>query len=460
MTVSGIPTVTSSDMGPPRAITTPRLSSFTRSSINSVISVPPPPSKTRGKASVYVSPVIINDSEDDDLDLSFRKSISPMTSRPIFSNRSSTTSSYYSGDHSMRNGENEENEDDDDSNSTSEYTKRLLQLRCDTSSQKQPLTSLRKRTYLGQQPEDVVYHAEAPETAPTPLNAAIRQFMHRLDENYGFKQTLVPCVLLSLLIIFFLLIIFMYVTISPNLKNTLNPLTTVYKKCDHTSGVDTTWSCLDENQLETSLNLLQVLGQELHRLAISSKCDRNPSDSSIMCVEDVLAYLADHQLAGDELATYNANTQNIMQDIHNAEYLLAHNAQWGIQNVDEDGIELTLREIAEKRATNCFTVLKPKLPMSCIIYNKLQTFFVVIGTMSICGIALYGVRMLVKLVLLAREKRKEQVSRLINDIISALLEKMLLDKDNPVLVLNHLREKLVDPQKRSEMEWAWIEAIK
>lgn len=256
MTVSGVPTVTSTEMGPPRALTTPRLSNFSRSSINTISSVPPPASKTRGKASIYVSPVIINDSEDDDLDLSLRKSLSP--SKSIFTNRSSTTTSFYTNDHSLRNGENEENEDDDDQNSTSEYTKRLLQLRCDTASQKQPLATMRKRIYLGQQPEDIVYHADPPETTQTPLNAAISQFMHRLDENYGFKQTLVPCVLLSFLIIFFLLIIFMYVTISPNLENTLNPLTAVYKKCDQFSEVDTTWSCVDERQLESSLNLLKV----------------------------------------------------------------------------------------------------------------------------------------------------------------------------------------------------------
>ena len=179
-----------------------------------------------------------------------------------------------------------------------------------------------------------------------------------------------------------------------------------------------------------------------------------------MCVEDVLTHFSEHQPTSAQLTTYNANTQDLMQDLHSAEYLLAQNPQWGMQNVDEDGLELSLKQIAEKRATNCFTVLKPKLPLSCIIYNKLQTFFVVVGTMAVCGIALYGVRQLVKLILVAREKRKELVSRLINEIISALLEKMLLDKDNPILVLNHLREKLVDPQNRSEMEWAWVEAIK
>lgn len=179
-----------------------------------------------------------------------------------------------------------------------------------------------------------------------------------------------------------------------------------------------------------------------------------------MCIEDVLTHFTEHQPTGGQLATYNVNTQSIMQDIHSAEYLLAMNPQWGMQNVDEDGQELTLRQLAEKRATNCFVVSKPKLPLSCIIYNKLETSFMIIGTIGICAIALYAVRQLVKLVLIAREKRKELVNRLINEIITALLEKMMLDKDNPILVLNHLREKLIDPQKRSEMEWAWVEAIK
>lgn len=122
---------------------------------------------------VYVSPVIINDSEDDDLDWSMRRSGRSNNSSSNLNNNSSssktpqsrsinlnrTFDSYNnSNNNNQSNGSNgyDNNEDEEeDTNTTSDYTKRLLQLRegviQKNNQQQQQQNNLRKRsTYLTQ----------------------------------------------------------------------------------------------------------------------------------------------------------------------------------------------------------------------------------------------------------------------------------------------------------------------
>lgn len=433
-------------------------------------------SSSTGK-NVYVSPVIINDSEDDDIDWNKKKSRSTLNNMKSTSssqlrslNRSLDASNSFDSSQKNLNGSNghDYDDDEDDSNTTSDYTKRLLQFRegnmqkMQTNLRKRPASYSSQRTseYQPVNENDIVYHAEPfLETAHVPLSLAIRNFINRLDAAYGFKQTFVPMVLLTFLVIFFALIIFMYITISPDIENTLNPATTLYLPCDYQHETEASFACIDEQNLVPSLNLLKVLGLELQNRAVAQKCRKATDVSNIMCVKDFWRYLNDNQ--HHKYIQEHTSVLEVMKEIHNIEYLIDRNKQWGISNVNANGDAITLDQVVDLRAhqAECFAILAPKLPITCTLYNKIQTFFTIIGTLAILAVIIFIIRKCYYFVIQIRERRRAQVNHIVNEIIRMLMEKTIMDKDNAFLVVNHLRDKIIEPGKKSDLSWAWQEAI-
>lgn len=409
------------------------------------------------KGSVYVSPVIINDSEDDNIDWSFKKSRNSKNY-----NRSSDLN--FTGDNSQRtiNGSNGYGHDDD-FNSTSEYTKRLLQLREGTI-QKPVNNNLRKRNptkleYLSE--NDIVFHAEPSlEPASIPLKAAIKSFINRLDTAYGFKQTFVPMLLVSSVIVFFVLIIFMYITISPNIMNILDPSTTLYNACHGDHEMDGSYSCIDETNLEASLDLLKILAPELQTRAIAKLCGDTNTPSPVMCVKDIKLFLSNNQAYNDE-QNHQSHRFDLIRTVHNIEYLIDKNKQWGIQNCNAQGDFLTMDKVMEFRVhqEDCLVISKPKLPITCTIQNKINTFFFIIGSLAIITAIVFIVKKVYQFMLYVKEKRRAQVDDLIREICNMLVEITMHNGDKNYIIVNHLRDKIINPSKQSEMASTWKEAI-
>lgn len=462
MTVSGTPGRKLIDQRmPPPSFSSPRTITSTPIYNRSVAN-----SSGGKKSSVYVSPVIINDSEDDDIDWTrARTANNNSTKNASVRNRSSELFTSFDSSKPL-NGTNGVDQDDaDDPNSTSDYTRRLLQFR-EGNIQRQN-SNLRKRPaysreYQTVNENDIVYHAEPSlEPAHIPLNAAIRNFINRLDAAYGFKQTFVPMVLVTFLIVFFVLIIFVYVTISPDIENILNPSTTLYVPCESNHEMDASYTCIEEQSLDSSLSLLKILVPELQKRARAHRCgDQSDRTSSVMCIKDFWHYLSDNQLH----SRYNSQHSlglDLLKDMHNIEYLVDRNKQWGIQNVNENGELISLDDVVAMRPhqTECLAISKPKLPLTCTIYNKIQTFFIIIGTLAIISSIVFFVRRFYQFVQQVKQKRRDQVDHIIREICNTLMEKTIYDKDNNSVIMNHLRDKIIDPSKRSEFAWAWQEAV-
>lgn len=467
LTVSGSPGKSVfPEMPPPRNIyradysannkisSTPPLSTYSRSSLNMSGSK---------KCSAYVSPVIINDSEDDDNGWNVKKK--PL--RSINNTRTSNRLSSYSTldqSHNLTNGSSSgENQNAwDDRTSTSDYTKRLLQLREGTIQSKnnglksrQSKSTIRKSAPLND--SDIVFRAEPSlDPARIPLKAALKNFINSLDAAYGVKQSFVPMLLVSAVILFFLLIIFMYVTISPKIEDFVAPSTTSFAACTDDQGGS--FSCIDETFLEPSLNLLKLLAAELQSRSVAHYCGKDGiGGSPVMCAKDILPFLSDNQLYNDQLS----HRLDLIRIIHNVEYLVDRNPKWGIQNSNYNGEQLTMEEVSDLRAhqEECFSLSKPKLPLSCTIHKKLQTFFVIIGTLAIITVIGTVARKIYQFVIFVKEKRKAQVNEMIREICHALVEATMHNKDCNFVVINHLRERIIAPNKQAELSSIWHEAI-
>jgi inner nuclear membrane protein Man1 len=250
--------------------------------------------------------------------------------------------------------------------------------------------------------------------------------INKLDEYYGVKQTFVPFLLVSALILFFVFVGFMYMTISPDIVSTLNEVDTIYKFCngqqsDHQSiigfgdqpGID----CIEKNELQPALDALKSLTTELQRRVEHNKC----VDSDfpfIMTSKEIIHHYIEMEP--------NLHIMQTMKNIHNIEYLVEQNPQWRIRNVDSDGNVITMKEIIEMRPAeaNALAILSPRLPFTCSLYKKLQTFFMVVGGIGMLAILAYLVNLLVKYLVFLKQSRREQITNLINDITSAVMEQV------------------------------------
>lgn len=299
---------------------------------------------------------------------------------------------------------------------------------------------------------DIVTHAQPdPEPPQIPLRVAMGNLISKLDEHYGFKQTFIPCALLCLFIAFLVFVAFMYMTISTDIASTLSSIDTRYDLCDITSK-DTT-KCIAQSELESALDLLKLVGSELKSRVEHSKC----VDSSVtywISANEVLKLAKEH--------SPNVLIPQLTKHLHAMEYLIDRNPQWRINHCDQDGKEIDFVEVLRRRPTksNYFAILKPKLPFTCMLYNKFHTFFVIIGVLGLVGIITYLVNYFLKFVLYVKQKRKNQVNMLISEIIQAVSQAANEPSDEGgVVIVNHLRDRLITPDNRRKLEWAWLEAL-
>lgn len=290
--------------------------------------------------------------------------------------------------------------------------------------------------------------------------------MHKLDEQYGVKQSFVPCALLSTLIIFFALVAAVYITMSPNLLQTLDPQAAAYKLCPRKDDLFgelgdefiRTYNCIDEVDLDSAFALLKVLIPELQSRAVRNRC----KDSTIpfaMNAKEVIRIIVEDR---------PKMVYDTIHSLHNAEYLISMNPQWHVaQFADHIATEeISIEQIATLRESqmNYFAIINPRLPLTCILYNKLQTFFVIIGCIGIAVLIVYLIIYGYKTIANRIKTRRDRLNNLIEDITNVLMQKAY-DPDTAAtdaasVVINHLRDKLIPSTERSSMESTWNEAIR
>uniref|UniRef100_A0A182PQH9 LEM domain-containing protein n=1 Tax=Anopheles epiroticus TaxID=199890 RepID=A0A182PQH9_9DIPT len=311
---------------------------------------------------------------------------------------------------------------------------------------------------------DIVTHAQpSPEPPGIPFRVAIGNFITRLDEHYGFKQTFIPCALLCLLVVFLCSVAFAYMTISTDLASTLNSIDTRYEVCDgDVHGLAAT-GCLLAADVEPALELLKLIGTELKARVEQHHCQRDGDTpvSGLMSAGEVLKYAKEH--------SPSVLIPQLTRHLHAMEYLIDRNPQWRINHCDASGEPITYDGVLERRATrsNYFTILKPKLPFTCMIYNKFQKFFVIVGGLALSTIIVLAGNYFFKFVLHVKQKRRDQVNRLISEIIHAVGQAAANACDAAAnggspqagVVINHLRDRLLGTTNRRKLAWAWNEAL-
>lgn len=290
-----------------------------------------------------------------------------------------------------------------------------------------------------------------------PFRIAFSNFITKLDERYGFKQTLVPGVLLSILVVFFALVAFVYLTISPDIANTVTVANTDFNLCAKSAGTQSPQyrTCIAQEGLEPTLDLIKCAATELQRRIEAHKCV-DPKFPFTMSANELIKHAIDKNP--------QLHVAGTMAMVHNMEYLVHMNPQWRISQCDAVGNRLPYGDANAARNTydNYFAIFNPRLPFTCLLYNKLQTFFLIVGGLGLSSIILYACYVGVRYVLAMKREHREMVHGFVSDIINALMEKSINFPGQPdatLLVVNHLRDQLISPVQRQQKDAAWREAI-
>lgn len=287
-----------------------------------------------------------------------------------------------------------------------------------------------------------------------------RGLFHRMDDQYGVKQNFVPFVLVGAVVLFVAFLVFMYLTISPDLVNTITAANAKYTVCqkDSTSLSNIPGeNCVYEDDLESAIDFLRLITPELQARVERHLC-KDPGLPSIVTAREAIKMRTDFLQSHSDYET--------QRQLANMEYLVEMNPQWHISNLDAEGspVSITkLRQIHQQGHSNAFGILKPRLPLSCLFLRKLQTFFFVVGTLGLASVLAYLGNWLYKYQVQQKHEWQQKVNRMVSQILQIVMEQAATfpnNSDSAAVVVNHLRDKIIEPAQRTKhTEKLWREAI-
>lgn len=270
----------------------------------------------------------------------------------------------------------------------------------------------------------------------------------RLNIKGKFKQSSVPYLLISCLGLFFLVLAILYMTKPPDMPSTMLEKSTTFTLCNQLSyTAKPSIDCINDDVLESSLALNKELIQLLQTNTEMHYCkDRSISP----------------EVSGTEFMKYlykkrTTDAHKLLKSFHAALYLVEHNPQWKIQILNRpDGQQLP--DIYKQDIR--FGLLKPYLPLRCILFNKLQRFFLIIGTVFLMAILAGAIFVIWRFWQQRRQLRLKTVDHFTKEIIKELMHRVSLKDDSQgELIINHLRDKLIPLNKRKSLMSCWNEAL-
>ncbi|XP_073834348.1 LEM domain-containing inner nuclear membrane protein MAN1 [Musca autumnalis] len=271
----------------------------------------------------------------------------------------------------------------------------------------------------------------------------------KLNIKGKLKQSSVPYVLMCCLGLFFVVLSILYMTKPPDMPSTMLEKSTSFALCDEhmdsTSLVRPSVDCINHDLIAPSLTLCKELIQLLQQNTELHYC-QNRDQSPEVTVTDFLKYLYRKR---------SSDSHKLLKSLKAALYLIDQNPQWKIQifNTSEDPDTMDIyRDVR-------FALLKPYLPLKCILMNKLQRFLFIIGTTFLIAFVCIIVYAVWRLLRQRSERKTKAVENFCKEIIKELMNRRSLKNDSGEVIIHHLRDKLIPLNKRKSLLGAWNEAI-
>ncbi|XP_065367735.1 inner nuclear membrane protein Man1 [Calliphora vicina] len=272
----------------------------------------------------------------------------------------------------------------------------------------------------------------------------------RLNIKNKFKQSSVPYLLISCLGLFFLVLAVLYMTKPPDMPSTMLEKSTTFTLCEELSSMaKPSINCIDNELLGASLALNKELILLLQTNIEAHYC-RDHSVSPEVTGTEFMKHLYKKR---------TTDAHKLLKSFHAAIYLIEHNPQWKIQILNRriEGPQ-QLPDIYKQDIQ--FGLLKPYLPLKCILFNKMQRFFLIIGSVFLAALLVGAAFVLWRFWNQRRELRLKTVDNFTKEIVKELIHRASLKDDTQgEIIINHLRDKLIPLNKRKSLLWAWNEAL-
>lgn len=255
---------------------------------------------------------------------------------------------------------------------------------------------------------------------------------------------------------------------NPDLSLALDAKAASYKLCPDTEMTlgsvephfKPTVNCIEKDHLEPAFNLLKHLIPELQKRIELNRCT-DATKPFAMSAKEVMQFLFE---------LHEQSSVDIMHALNNAEYLISMNPQWRVGHFIDGNAQpassISMTDLVRLRPSqsNYYAIVKPRLPVSCFLYNKLQAIFTIIGWIAIIALIVFVIAFIVRFIRIHLQTRRERVTNMVEEIKNVLMEKAY-DPDTACteaasVVINHLRDKLIPPNERNKMESVWNAAIK
>lgn len=288
-----------------------------------------------------------------------------------------------------------------------------------------------------------------------PINRSFSDNLwSRLNIKNKFKQSSVPYLLISCLGLFFLILAVLYMTKPPDMPSTMLEKSTTFTLCeklhDHISSslaAKPSINCIDNELLGPSLALNKELIQLLQTNIETHYC-RDNSVSPTVSGTEFMKHLYKKR---------TTDAHKLLKSFHGALYLIEQNPQWKIQIIGGRGDQYP-PDIYKQDIQ--FGLLKPYLPLKCILFNKMQRFFLIIGTVFLLALTVGVLFVLWRFLNQRRQLRLKNVDNFIKEIVKELIQRASLkDETQGEIIVNHLRDKLIPLNKRKSLLSAWNEAL-
>lgn len=133
-------------------------------------------------------------------------------------------------------------------------------------------------------------------------------------------------------------------------------------------------------------------------------------------------------------------------DLKNINYLIDHNPSWGLAHEQLNGEECFSVQLSTNSSSSII----------CIILTKIQKFFTIIGSLAVLSIFYLTIRKFYYFTLAVKEKRRANLTMMMDEIFALLVENAKESSENPYLSVEELKNKIL---KDNGILSIWNEAL-
>ncbi|XP_022199639.1 inner nuclear membrane protein Man1 [Nilaparvata lugens] len=266
-------------------------------------------------------------------------------------------------------------------------------------------------------------------TVTQPTNARPRYYKWTAAESPWWKNSsVVSMSLVAFLGVFFLMIFLIYLGAARKDASISSPDTNFPICRGNTAGSE----CIMHHEIQPLMETFRLIYSELHNHVVKHKCE-NPDKKTAVMLRQLCQYLINNGKLN--VWDFDDRADN------NLQVLIKANPQWGI-SVDNDLLDIP----------------EPDLPIACSIKNNFYYFFGLVVKLLL-GIALLWVGYkAVEWRMSKADEHKKQVFKLVEQII-AIVSAHCACAENKFMAINHVRDQLIPPQQRTNMQSVWDEAV-